>query len=85
MKKLFSIIMCCTLTFMMSFTAFAAENASSNVGQKIVVNEYDLAKQLANKSVKTLSQNGYLKMVTVRMKSEILKTIKMFIVSILKS
>jgi len=59
MKKLFSIIMCCTLTFMMSFTAFAAENASSNVGQKIVVNEYDLAKQLANKSVKTLSQNGY--------------------------
>lgn len=33
MKKLFSIIMCCTLTFMMSFTAFAAENASSNVGQ----------------------------------------------------
>ncbi len=59
MKKFLSIILCLTMVFAMSATAFATEADSNLQPQQVTINEYEALKQLSEVSPSVLSKAGY--------------------------
>lgn len=59
MKKFLTITLSFIMILLISTTAFAQGYQSSSLSQKVTLNEYELAKQLAEESVSTLNAKGY--------------------------
>ena len=59
MKKLLRIFLLLIMILAMSTTAFAQDYQTSSLSQEVTLNEFELAKQLAEESVSTLNAKGY--------------------------
>lgn len=59
MKKLLSTISALTLLLLMSATTFASQPIDNTPPQKIVINEYEALKQLAEETPEVLTKSGY--------------------------